>query len=154
MTSQNLKSSPEPQPSSGGQEWLELNRQILAELQALNKGLSFLTQQLDVGHAATMAELSQVRSLVEGFTSGGASFNAYQVDQLTAAYLAIVGPLIAAKLAAPGQPTSLPELMKGAILMGKTLTDELAAYRSQRQGQDYIESITEFTNDPWKNSPT
>jgi hypothetical protein len=151
MASPNPTSSPAPEVQPQGElTQLQVSQQILAELRALNKSLAFLTQRVDVSHSSVMTELRQVRSLLDGFTSGGASFNAYQVDQLTAAYLAIIGPLVAARLAAPGQPTDLPQVLKGAVLMAKTLTEELAAYRSQRQSFDYLESQTEFINDPWK----
>lgn len=117
----------------------------------MNATLLFIQQRLDLQQQQQGVALEQLLRLVEGFTSGGASFNAYQVDQLTAAYLAVMGPLLAAKLAAPGQPTALAQMFKGALVMAKQLLEELAAYRSQRQGADYLEAQSEFINDPWKN---
>ncbi len=122
---------------------------ILEELRQMNKSFAFILQRLDVQHQKHSKALDEVRDLLNGFTGGGASFNAYQTDALTSAYLAIVGPLVAARLAAPGQPTNLPEVLKGSLMMAKALLEELAAYRSQRQGQDYLESQAELINDPW-----
>lgn len=122
---------------------------ILEELRQMNKNFAFILQRLDVQHQRQSKALDEVRDLLNGFTGGGASFNAYQTDALTSAYLSIVGPLVAARLAAPGQPASLPEVLKGSLMMAKQLLEELAAYRSQRQGLDYIESQTELLDDPW-----
>lgn len=122
---------------------------ILEELRQMNKSFAFILQRLDVQHQKHSKALDEMRDLLNGFTSGGASFNAYQTDALTSAYLAIVGPLVAARLAAPGQPTSLPEVLKGSLMMAKGLLEELAAYRSQRQGLDYLEDQAGLINDPW-----
>lgn len=126
---------------------------ILEELRQMNKNFAFILQRLDVQHQKHSKALDEVRDLLNGFTGGGASFNAYQTDALTSAYLSIVGPLVAARLAAPGQPTNLPEVLKGSLMMAKQLLEELAAYRSQRQGLDYLESQGELLNDPWKGQP-
>jgi hypothetical protein len=122
---------------------------ILEELRQMNKSFAFILQRLDVQHQKHSKALDEVRDLLNGFTGGGASFNAYQTDALTSAYLSIVGPLMAARLAAPGQPTNLPEMLKGSLMLAKTLLEELAAYRSQRQGIDYLEDQAALINDPW-----
>jgi hypothetical protein len=156
MTSQKPTSSPTPEAGPAEElTQLRVNQQILEELRQMNASLRLILQRLDLQQGIQKKVLEGVdstRSLLDGFTSGGASFNAYQIDQLTAAYLAVVGPLVAARLAAPGQPTDLPQMMKGAVLMAKTLTDELAAYRSQRQGLDYLEDQGAFIHDPFKES--
>lgn len=123
---------------------------FLEELRKMNATLLFIQQRLDLQHQQQSAALEQLTRLVDGFTSGGASFGAYQVDQLTAAYLAIMGPLLAAKLAVPGQPTALDAMFKGALFMAKELLEELGAYRSHRAAADYLERQAEFINDPWK----
>jgi hypothetical protein len=151
MTSPNPTSSQEPQAGAAEElTQLRINQQILEELRQMNASLRLVLQRLDLQQNQSLTGFTQIRDLLDGFTSGGASFNAYQVDQLTAAYLAIVGPLVAARLAGPGQPTDLPQMMKGSLLMAKSLTEELAAYRSQRQGLDYLEDQAAFINDPWK----
>lgn len=119
----------------------------------MNATLQFIQQRLDIQQQQQSAALEQIARLLDGFTGGGASFNAYQVDQLTAAYLAIMGPLLAARLAAPGQPTALEAMFKGALIMAKQMLEEMGAYRSQRAGADYLESQAEFINDPWKKPP-
>jgi len=154
MASQKPTSSPAPEAGAVEElTQLRVNQQILEELRQMNASLRLVLQRLDLQqgiHKQVLDGVSSARELLDGFTNGGASFNAYQIDQLTAAYLAVVGPLVAARLAAPGQPTDLPQMMKGAVLMAKTLTDELAAYRAQRQGLDYLEEQGAFINDPFK----
>lgn len=122
---------------------LEANRLMLQELTRLNSMLSVLlhNQQQQV------SQLADLVYLINGFTSGGASFSGYIADPMTQAYLAVVGPLLAAKLAPKEQ--ELPELMKGATLLAKQLIEELAAYRSERGALDYLEDQTELIHDPW-----
>lgn len=160
MTSTPAKSStPDPREPTGASalgdslSQLQLTQLLLEEIRSLNKTLGFIVQRLDVQHRATSDQLSQVRDLVNGFTSGGASFSAYQVDGLTAAYLSITGPLIAARLANQGQATSIPQLTKGSIMFAKELMEELAAYRSQRLGVDYLEEQSALVRDPWNEAP-
>jgi len=122
---------------------LQLNQQLLQEMrrnnQLLGDGL-----QLQQRREQQLAELLY---LLNGFTSGGASFSGYLVDPLTQAYLAVMGPLIGAKLA--GQEQDLAELMKGATRLARQLGEELAAYRSEWSAYDYLEEQTELLHDPW-----
>lgn len=122
----------------------EVSRLILAELQMTNR---LLAQSLQ-GQADGNAQLRDLLYLVNGFTSGGASFSAYTMDPMTSAYLAIMGPAVAAKLASQG--ADLPELMKGSALLARQLLEELAAYRSERSAIDYVEEQAELLTDPWK----
>jgi len=134
-------------PISGSENLtlLETSRLMLQELGRLNSMLSVLLQhQQQQG-----AQLADLLYLVNGFTSGGASFSGYIADPMTQAYLAVIGPLLATKLSP--QEQELPEIMKGATLLAKQLIEELAAYRSERGALDYLEDQTELINDPWAN---
>ena len=125
--------------AASAQSWARL-------LEAL-EGTNGLLSQLARQNSAMTKELQQLRELVHGFTSGGASFSAYQSDQFTIAYLAIIGPLLAGQLAQRGG--NLDELTKGAILMARQLLEELAAYRSTQGAVDYIEEQFHAIHDPW-----
>lgn len=121
----------------------EVSRRILAELQATNR---LLAETLN-GQRAVNNQLHDLLYLVNGFTSGGASFSGYTIDPMTTAYLAIVGPALAASLA--DKCADLPELMKGSTLLARQLLEELAAYRSERSAIDYVEEQAELISDPW-----
>ena len=135
-----------PPPISENLTLFETSKLLLAELQTTNR---LLVQQLQ-GQATLHDSLRELGYLLNGFTSGGASFSAYQSDTMTQAYLAVMGPLLGAKLAA--QDLELPEMMKGATLLARQLIEELSAYRSERGSLDYLEEQTELIHDPWNQS--
>tara|TARA_R110000868_G_scaffold2897_6_gene19789 strand:+ start:197 stop:640 length:444 start_codon:yes stop_codon:yes gene_type:complete len=130
-------------PISENLTLFDVSRQLLAELQVSNKILINVQSHA----AAQSALLTETRDLLAGFTGNGATFSAYQVDPFTHAYLAVMGPLLARRL--DPDVASLPEMMKGATLLARELVEELAAYRSERAGLDYLEEQTELLNDPW-----
>lgn len=123
----------------------EVSRRLLVEIQNTNR---LLAESLN-GQRAINNQLNDLIYLVNGFTSGGASFSGYTIDPMTTAYLAIMGPAIAARLAEQG--ADLPEMMKGTALLSRQLLEELAAYRSERSAIDYVEEQAELISDPWKN---
>lgn len=122
----------------------DTSKLILAELQNTNRLLIRLIE----GQRNHADQLNDLTYLVNGFTSGGASFNAYQCDQMTLAYLALMGPLLAQRMDMGA--TDINELIKGGTLLARQLVDELSAYRSQQGSFDYLEEQTELINDPWK----
>lgn len=122
----------------------DTSRLILAELQNTNRLLIRLIE----GQRAQADQVNDLTYLVNGFTSGGASFNAYQCDQMTLAYLALMGPLLAQRMDMGA--TDINELIKGGTLLARQLVDELSAYRSQQGSFDYLEEQAELINDPWK----
>lgn len=122
----------------------ETSKLILAELQTTNR---LLIKQLE-GQRAQADQLNDLTYLINGFTSGGASFNAYQCDQMTLAYLALMGPLLAQRMDMGA--SNINELIKGGTLLARQLVDELGAYRSQQGSFDYLEEQTELINDPWQ----
>lgn len=123
----------------------EVSRRLLVEIQNTNR---LLAESLN-GQRAINNQLNDLLHLVNGFTSGGASFSGYTIDPMTTAYLGIMGPAIAARLTEQG--ADLPEMMKGTALLSRQLLEELAAYRSERSAIDYIEEQAELISDPWKN---
>lgn len=122
----------------------ETSKLILAELQNTNRLLIRLIE----GQRNQADQLKDLTYLVNGFTSGGASFSAYQCDQMTLAYLALMGPLLAQRMDMGA--TDINELIKGGTLLARQLVDELGAYRSQQSSFDYLEEQAELINDPWK----
>jgi hypothetical protein len=122
----------------------ETSKLILAELQNTNRLLIRLIE----GQRNQADQLNDLTYLVNGFTSGGASFSAYQCDQMTLAYLALMGPLLAQRMDMGA--TDINELIKGGTLLARQLVDELGAYRSQQGSFDYLEEQAELINDPWK----
>jgi len=136
--------SPPPTGASSDQLTLfEISRMLLDELKLSNKILLSI-QASTIQNGKLLAELLE---LVAGFTSGGASFSAYQIDPLTSAYIALSGPLIARRLDVDN--LELPELLKGATVLSRQVLEELAAYRAERSEIDYLEEQTELINDPW-----
>jgi len=122
----------------------ETSNLILAELQNTNRLLIRLIE----GQRNQADQLNDLTYLINGFTSGGASFSAYQCDQMTLAYLALMGPLLAQRMDMGA--TDINELIKGGTLLARQLVDELGAYRSQQGSFDYLEEQAELINDPWK----
>jgi hypothetical protein len=122
----------------------DTSKLILAELQTTNRLLIKLIE----GQRNQADQLNDLNYLVNGFTSGGASFNAYQVDQMTLAYLALMGPLLAQRMDMGA--ADINELIKGGTLLARQLVDELGAYRSQQGSFDYLEEQAELINDPWQ----
>jgi hypothetical protein len=122
---------------------LETSRSLLTELKATNQLLAQSLRRQEASHKL----LEELTYLLNGFSSGGASFSGYITDPMTQAYLAIVGPALAARL--HQQDGDLPELMKGSTLLARELLEELAAYRSERGSLDYLTEQTELLNDPW-----
>lgn len=133
-----------PPPISENLTLFETSRLLLDELKATN---ALLLKLLDaqVSHSR---QLSELHYLLNGFSSGGASLSAYITDPMTQAYLAVLGPALASRLADQG--LELPELMKGATLLARQLLEELSAYRSERGSLDYLDEQAELINDPWR----
>ena len=131
-------------PISDNLTLFETSKLLLAEL----KGTNQLLQELGARQQVQAEQLEQLTYLVNGFTSGGASFSAYQCDQMTLAYLALMGPLLAQRMDMGA--ADINELIKGGTMLARQLLDELSAYRSQQGSFDYLEEQTELINDPWQ----
>lgn len=129
--------------SSDNLSQFEIHKQTLHAALKTNQYLAELLKQQTITNKA----LAELHYLVNGFTSEGSSFQAHQIDQFTAAYLAVLGPLVAGRLAQ--DPMSLPEMMKGAAVLAKQLLEELAAYRSERSGLDLLEDMASSIRDPF-----
>ena len=131
-------------PISENLTLFDTSKLLFAELQTTNQLLIKLIE----GQRMHTDRLDQLLYLVNGFTSGGASFSAYQCDQMTLAYLALMGPLLAQRMDMGA--SDINELIKGGTLLARQLLDELSAYRSQQGSYDYLEEQTELINDPWQ----
>lgn len=87
--------------------------------------------------------LADLTKLVDGFTSGGSSFRAYQLDPMVAVYAAILGPVLSDRLdgqAAAAGGDYISEMTKGSAVLARKLLRILDEYRANREGLDYIES--------------
>lgn len=119
-------------------------------LGALDRSVRLLERLIEQQQRLS-GQVRELHQLMNGFTGGGSSFNAYQLDPFTAAYIQVLAPVIGDQLrhAAQAEGMDINELMKGAIVLSRQLLEELAAYRSQRETQDYLEEQMALINDPW-----
>ena len=94
-----------------------------------------------------LKSVQNLEYLVNGYTSGGASFNGYLPDSFLTAYISILGPALSQKMAV-GE-SDLEEMMKGATILAKRLLEEHAAYRTEQEGTDVLKEALSFLKDPW-----
>jgi len=116
---------------------------VIAELKKITAQLSKQNQTQE----QLLKSMQNLEYLVNGFTSGGASFNGYLPDSFLSAYISILGPALSQKMAV-GE-TDLEEMMKGATILAKRLLEELAAYRTEQEGTDVLKEALSFLKDPW-----
>ena len=131
-------------PTTDNLTLFESNKLILSELKSLNAQLSLLTES----QKQLNTQLSDLVYLVNGFTSGGASFNGYLPDAFVTAYLSVLGPVLAERF--KKQDIGLEEMMKGGTLLARRLLEELSAYRSEQEGKDVLSDALELLDDPWQ----
>lgn len=129
---------------------LSANPQVQV-LDALDRSVRLLERLIEQQQRLS-GQIRDLQQLINGFTGGGSSFNAYQLDPFTAAYIGVLAPVIADQLrhAAQTEGMDINELMKGGIVLSRQLLDELAAYRSQREARDYLEEQMSLISDPWQ----
>ena len=116
---------------------------VIAELKKINAQLDKQNQTQE----KLLKSVQHLEYLVNGYTSGGASFNGYLPDSFLTAYISILGPALSQKMAV-GE-SDLEEMMKGATILAKRLLEELAAYRSEQEGTDVLKEALSFLKDPW-----
>ena len=116
---------------------------VLAELKKITAQLVKQNQTQE----KLLKSVQNLEYLVNGYTSGGASFNGYLPDSFLTAYISILGPALSQKMAV-GE-SDLEEMMKGATILAKRLLEELAAYRSEQEGTDVLREALSFLKDPW-----
>jgi hypothetical protein len=98
--------------------------------------------------------LADVLRLLDGFTSSGSSFRAYQVDPMIMVYASLLGPVLSDRLDAQASKGDdyMADMTKGSAVLARHLLRTLDEYRSTREGMDYIESemqgSTLFPGDP------
>ena len=102
--------------------------------------------------AHSVADLTR---LLEGFTSGGASFQAYQVSPMVLVYAAILGPILGDRIDGDRnkQGDYLDEMTKGAAVMAQRLLRVLDQYQGERGFLDYLESSCADLNTPEASDP-
>ena len=116
---------------------------VIAELKKINAQLVKQNQTQE----KLLKSVQNLEYLVNGYTSGGASFNGYLPDSFLTAYISILGPALSQKMAV-GE-SDLEEMMKGATILAKRLLEELAAYRTEQEGTDVLREALSFLKDPW-----
>ena len=116
---------------------------VIAELKKITAQLSKQNQTQE----KLLKSVQNLEYLVNGYTSGGASFNGYLPDSFLTAYISILGPALSQKMAV-GE-SDLEEMMKGATILAKRLLEELAAYRTEQEGTDVLKEALSFLKDPW-----
>lgn len=118
----------------------------LQELKGIKDGIQSI---LDVLRAQQkqQEELSDIvcnlMHLVDGFTQGGSSFRAYQVDPLVVMYASILGHTVGDRLdnKASQSTTYEQDMIKGAIPYAQMLLRELDEYRARASGLSYLEHM-------------
>ena len=116
---------------------------VIAELKKITAQLVKQNQTQE----KLLKSVQNLEYLVNGYTSGGASFNGYLPDSFLTAYISIHGPALSQKMAV-GE-SDLEEMMKGATILAKRLLEELAAYRTEQEGTDVLKEALSFLKDPW-----
>ena len=112
-----------------------------------------LTQLLDQALAAS-TDRDTLVTLLNGFTNGGSSFGAYQVDAFTQAYLGLLGPLLAVRMNEDLKGAVVEDLMKACAPLTRNALEELAAYRETQMGRDLLANAMGTTAaDPWSAEP-
>lgn len=104
---------------------------LLQQQRETNEQLRALGQSID-----------QLVTLLDGFSSGGSSFRAYQVDPMVLVYAAILGPVLSDRLdgQVAGSDDYINQMTKGSAVLARKLLRTLDEYRSTREGLDYLES--------------
>ena len=116
---------------------------VIAELKKITAQLVKQNQTQE----KLLKSVQNLEYLVNGYTSGGASFNGYLPDSFLTAYISILGPALSQKMAV-GE-SDLEEMMKGATILANRLLEELAAYRTEQEGTDVLKEALSFLKDPW-----
>ena len=86
-------------------------------------------------------QLEDIKYLLNGFTSGGASLNGYLPDSSLLAYLSLIGPALARHL---DKTIGLEEILKGGVHISTRMVEEYAASQSERQPIDTLKNSLEF----------
>lgn len=120
----------------------------VANLQTQVDHVCSLLERIVQQQQVQSALLRDLLKLVDGFTAGGASFTAYQLDPMILAYMAITGPQFNRVLS--DCEADIVEILKAAGPLSRRVIEEFEAYRSQRSGLDYLEEQGALIDDPWE----
>lgn len=123
--------------------------QPVASLPVLVSQLLLIVEEMHGDIIRLGEQTAELQACVIGFTNGGASFGAYQVDTYTMAYLNLLGPLLAARLNKELGERPISELMKACAPLTRDALEELAAYRDTQQTRDTLSNALAGVADPW-----
>ena len=113
-----------------GKNQYQMMSELLDHLKMNGEYLSIMSKQLE-----------DIKYLLNGFTSGGASINGYLPDTSMLAYLSLIGPALARHL---DREVSLEEILKGGVHLSSRMVEEYAAYESERKPIDALKNSLEF----------
>ena len=113
-----------------GKNQYQMISELLDHLKMNGEYLSIMSKQLE-----------DIKYLLNGFTSGGASLNGYLPDSSMLAYLSLIGPALARHL---DKTIGLEEILKGGVHLSSRMVEEYAAYQSERQPLDNLKNSLEF----------
>ena len=113
-----------------GKNQYQIQSDILDHLKMNGEYLSIMSKQLE-----------DIKYLLNGFTSGGASLNGYLPDSSLLAYLSLIGPALARHL---DKTIGLEEILKGGVHLSSRMVEEYSAYQSERQPIDTLKNSLEF----------
>jgi hypothetical protein len=148
------------EPSSPNQKNLQPAPRAteLTELSRIRESLANLaataTRQEECQRKLSHAVVDIAR-LLEGFTSGGASFQAYQVSPMVLVYAAILGPILGDRIDGMRPKTGeyIDEMTKGAAVMAQQLLRTLDQYQGERGFLDYLENTCADLSPPEPPTP-
>lgn len=127
--------SPRPKPPDPLLLEATRTRELLQEVaQSLRK-----QQEMQAQVAQSVADIARC---LEGFTSGGASFHAYQLNPMVLVYASILGPILGDRIDGdrPREGDYLEEMTKGAAVMAQRLLRTLDQYQSGSAALDYLQA--------------
>lgn len=117
----------------------------LAELTQIRSQLGELhtiARRQEVQQGKILSALEELVRLADGFTGGGSSFAAYQINPMVLVYAAILGPILGDRIDADTQQGEqyLDEMTRGAAVMAQRLLRVLDEYQGKRGILDALEA--------------
>lgn len=140
--------NPRPKPPDA---WLQEAIQIRELVQEVG---SLLRRQQE-SNALLAQSIADIARCLDGFTSGGASFHAYQINPILLVYASILGPILGDRIDADRSREGdyLEEMTKGAAVMAQRLLRTLDEYQSNSAALDYLRATCGDIEPPEPSSP-
>lgn len=104
--------------------------------------IAVLLQRQQQNSAMVAKAIAEIARCLEGFTSGGASFHAYQLNPMVLVYASILGPILGDRIDGERSREGdyLEEMTKGAAVMAQRLLRILDQYQSEGAALDYLQA--------------